>query len=192
MPPPAGTLLRPCCASDIPALTDISNHYILNTVITFALTPTSEVEVQQKWNKVLGEGCPYIVAENDEHEIVGFSYCVGFQGERKGYRHTVELSLFCHPGYTAQGIGSRLLKKMLDVLQAPEQYPDFVATPRAEDEKIRVVIACMAVDETGWNQGLGLRDFYLKHGFEKVGHLKKVGHKFDRWIDTRYLQLSIW
>jgi phosphinothricin acetyltransferase len=181
MPLPASTLLRPCCASDIPAITQITNHYILNTVITFALTPTSQDEILQKWETVLSEGCPYIVAENDEQEIVGFSYCMGFRSERKGYRHTVELSLFCHPDHTAKGIGPRLLKKMLDILQAPEQHPEFVATPRSEDEKIRAVIACMSVDETGWNQGLGLRDFYLKHGFEEVGHLKKVGHKFDRW-----------
>ena len=181
MPLPASTLLRPCAASDIPAITDIFNHYILNTVITFALTPTTQDEVLQKWKTVLDEGCPYIVAENSSGEVVGLSYASGFRNERKGYRHTVEFSLFCHPDHTAQGVGPQLLKKLLEILREPEQFPDFIVKPRNEDEKIRAVIGCMSVDETGWKKGLGLRDFYLKHGFEEVGHLKRVGHKFDRW-----------
>lgn len=70
-----------------------------------------------------------------------------------------------------------------------------------------------SIDETTWNAGLGLRDFYEKHGFEEVGHMKQVGHKFNRWyvfsqtlqsrrdmfdtdvggrVDTLYLQLPLW
>jgi L-amino acid N-acyltransferase YncA len=30
-----------------------------------------------------------------------------------------------------------------------------------------------------------------KLGFEKVAHFKKVGFKFDRWIDVGYWQLLI-
>jgi phosphinothricin acetyltransferase len=48
-----------------------------------------------------------------------------------------------------------------------------------------MVMAVMSVDETSWKNGLGLRDFYVKHGFEEVGHLKKVGHKFDRWCVSK-------
>ena len=39
----------------------------------------------------------------------------------------------------------------------------------------------MSVDEKTWKDGLELRDFYVQHGFVEVGHMKKVGHKFDRW-----------
>ncbi|KAF2467333.1 acyl-CoA N-acyltransferase [Lindgomyces ingoldianus] len=184
--------LRPCSPADIAAITSILDYYVRNTVITFALTPASRDELLRKRDAILHERLPYIVAVNDEQEVIGFTYATGFRGERKGYRHTVELSLFCHPSYTAKGVGPLLLNKLLAVLKAPEQYPEYICTPRNEDEKVRMVMACMSVDDTAWKEGLGLRDFYVKHGFEEVGHFKKVGHKFDRWIDTLYLQLPLW
>ncbi|KAF2279231.1 acetyltransferase [Westerdykella ornata] len=173
--------LRPCCADDIPAIAHIYEYYVLNTVLTFAHTPVPEDDFKRKWQEVLDEGCPYIVAVDDAQQVLGYTYVSGFRAQRRGYRHTVELTLFCHPDHRAKGIGSLLLRKLLDVLGAPERYPDFFAKPRGEDDKVRVILSVMAVDNTQWKEGLGLRDFYVKHGFEEVGHLKNVGHKFDRW-----------
>ncbi|KAF2122375.1 acyl-CoA N-acyltransferase [Lophiotrema nucula] len=175
--------LRPCTEADIPGIAAIQEHYVLNTVITFATTAPSQEELLKNRKAIVDQGLPYIVAVSDGEQVVGYSYASGFRGARRGYRHTVEFSLFCHPEWQAKGIGSRLLTKLIDVLKAPEQFPEYVASPRSEDEKIRVVIACMSVDETSWEKGLGLRDYYVKHGFEEVAHLKKVGHKFDRWCD---------
>ncbi|KAH7128519.1 acyl-CoA N-acyltransferase [Dendryphion nanum] len=202
MPSTPATLrqtLRPCTHDDIPAIAAILDYYVLNTVITLALTPSPPEDIHDKWQDTLSNGFPYIVAVHDTADddepgkasVVGFAYVNGFRSERKGYRHTAELSLFCHPDHTAQGIGSVLLTKLIAIVKAPDQFPDFVATPRSEEDRITSIIACMSLDETGWKKGLGLRDFYLKHGFEEVGHMKKVGHKFDRWIDTCYLQLHL-
>ncbi|KAF2258694.1 acyl-CoA N-acyltransferase [Lojkania enalia] len=203
--------LRPCTEADIPHIASILEHYVINTVIHFGTTPATQGELLQRRQSILDQGLPYIVAVNANQQVLGFTYATGFRDPtRRGYRHTVELSLFCHPKHVAKGIGAQLLRKLIDILKSPEQSPDFIAAPRSNDDKIRVVIASMAVDETGWKNGLGLRDFYLNHGFEEVGHLKKVGHKFDRWcvcpgcatdadvsecdcrIDTMYLQLVLW
>ncbi|KAF2684123.1 acyl-CoA N-acyltransferase [Lentithecium fluviatile CBS 122367] len=184
--------LLACSEDHIPAVQKILEHYVLNTVITLALTPPSQDEVLQNFKQVLAQKLPFVVAVNEEEDVVGFTYATGFRSARKGYRHTVELSLFCHPQHAAKGIGPLLLNRLIDILKHPESFPEHVAEPRCEDEKVRVLLACMSVDESGWNKGLGLRDFYVKHGFEEVGHLRRVGQKFHRWIDTRYLQLSLW
>jgi len=32
---------------------------------------------------------------------------------------------------------------------------------------------------------------HARAGFEKVGHLKQVGLKFDRWLDVIYMELIL-
>lgn len=183
-PTPTSTpTLLACTEHHIPAIQQIIQHYVRNTVITLALTPPTHDDVLDNYRQVLAQKLPFIVAvdRDSSHHVLGFAYLTGFRGARKGYRHTVELSLFCHPQHTARGIGRLLLQQLIDVVKRPDAYPNYVPTPRTNDERVRMIIACMSVDETAWKGGLGLRDFYLQHGFEQVGHFPKVGHKFDRW-----------
>lgn len=173
--------LRPCTAQDIPAIHAIQLHFVLNTVITFALTPPSHQDLHQLWERVIADGHPYIAAVNDDNQLMGYAYASEFK-TRKAYRHTVELSIFCHPDHTGKGVGPQLLSKLLDILRNPAHFPEYIPTPRSNDDRVRVVIACMSVDDTAWKNGLGLRDFYVKYGFEQVGHFKQVGHKFGKWF----------
>ena len=77
---------------------------------------------------------------------------------------------------------------MLVRLKEPVLYAQFFNTG---PQRIRQLMANMSVDETGPEGGLGLQKWYERFGFEVVGRLKKVGWKFDRWIDTVHLQLEI-
>ncbi|KAF2017992.1 GNAT family N-acetyltransferase [Aaosphaeria arxii CBS 175.79] len=176
--------LRPCSHDDMPAIAAIMKHYVLNTVITLAFDPPSIEELEKKWKKTIEAGYPYVIAFEDVdgvQQVVGFGCANGYRGDRRGYRHTAELSLFCHHEYTGRGIGPVLLNKLIQILKAPMHFPDFVPAPRGEDDRTRMLIACMSHDDSSWGAGFGLRDFYVKHGFEEVAHLKKVGRKFDRW-----------
>jgi len=184
--------LRLATPSDVPGIFEIHRYYTLNTIITFKLAITPEEEHLETLKSVQSQDLPYIVAtmqdkkvdESKSYErIVGYTYCTGFRSGKAGYRHTVELSLFCHPEYRYMGIGTRLLNKLLEVLSKPQENTHFLAgnVARSEDRKVRQIIACMAIDETGIENGLGLKRWYENFGFEEVGHLKKVGHKFDRW-----------
>jgi L-amino acid N-acyltransferase YncA len=184
MPFTSSTLrLRACEESDLPAIRDIAEYYVNNTVITLALNPPTVQDIENSWNASKSQGLPYLVAVDQHEKLLGFCSVGTFRGGggRAGYRHSVELSLFCHQEYSKRGIGSKLLQQMIDVLKAPEQFPDIISTPRTTENKVRMVFACMSVDETTWKDGMGLRDFYVKHEFAEVGHLKKAGHKFDRW-----------
>jgi len=184
--------LRPAREADMPSVAAILSHYIENTVVNLAYTAPSEEEIVLKWKSVQSESLPYIVATDVDDRIVGYSYATGFRAPREGYGHTVEMSLFCHPKYTTKGIGTQLLKTLISVLSAPEDFPDYVPHPRSADKKVRMVIACMSVDDSSWKSGLGLKEYYERFGFEQVGRMNKVGHKFGRWIDTIYLQLALW
>jgi L-amino acid N-acyltransferase YncA len=181
---------------DLAHINQIHRYFVENTVVTFSTVPKTDEQVLSGYKSVISSGLPYIVAtDGDSGAVLGFTYASSFRSSKSGYRHTVELSLFCHPEQTGKGIGTSLLKKLLDVLREPKLHPEYVGHARSEDEKVRQVIACMAIDDIGDKGGLRLKEFYQKFGFEEVGHLRKVGHKFDRWqvfVDAfGYLLISL-
>lgn len=185
--------VRPATESDIPAIQAIHSYYVLNSLITFSIVPSTEDELLSKYKSVISQGLPYVVAvDASADNAIGYCYVTGFRGSKGGYRHTVELTLMCHPERRGRGVGTLLLKKMLEILKEPNTHSEYIANPRSDDSRTRVVIACISVYDTGKDNALDLKQFYQKFGFELVGHLKKVGHKFDQWIDTNYLQLALW
>jgi L-amino acid N-acyltransferase YncA len=173
--------LRAATPDDMPSVSEIHKHYVLNTVITFTMEPLSDEQHVDSLKKVQAQNLPYLVAVSEESKVVGYSYLSGFRSGKGGYRHTVELSLFCHPDYLYQGIGSALLKRILEVVAKPKENLGFVTGVRPDDQKVRQVIACMAVNTDSKEEGLGLRKYYESFGFVLNGHLKQVGHKFDQW-----------
>lgn len=113
-------------------------------------------------------------------------------------------------------MGSALLEELLKILRYPSSHgeaDDWISSYwREENNRIQSVIVCMALDETGKEDGWALKEWYEARGFEMCGRLKKVGRKFDRWwvllfshaipdsgqsirltsrIDTVYLQLTL-
>lgn len=72
---------------------------------------------------------------------------------------------------------------LLSVLAEPEGNREWFegGIVRPNDDKTRHIIACMAVDETEREGAYGLKRWYEGFGFEKIGHLKHVGRRFDRW-----------
>lgn len=193
--------LRPAVPADMAGVFEIHKYYTLETVITFKTVVTSEEEHLYNLKSIQSQHLPYLVAVlpdpskegKEARELVaGYTYCSGFRSGKAGYRHTVELSLFCHPEHRLRGIGTLLLNKLLEVVAHPETNKEWIegGIVREEDRKIRHVIACMAIDETGRDKGYGLRKYYESFGFREVGHLSKVGHKFDRWYNCELIMPS--
>ncbi len=86
---------------------------------------------------------------------------------RSSYRHTIENSVYVHHQWHRCGIGSLLLRNLID---------------RASAVGHRAVIAGIDAEQTA---SVAL---HKKFGFETVGHLKQVGYKFGRWLDVIYME----
>jgi phosphinothricin acetyltransferase len=77
-----------------------------------------------------------------------------------------------------KGIGTALLKELIKVTTNPSKSPEYYPEKM---RRLRTLIACMAIDVTGKDEGLGLKKFYQRFGFEQAGYLKNSGYKLDRW-----------
>ncbi|KAJ4297453.1 hypothetical protein N0V90_005344 [Kalmusia sp. IMI 367209] len=185
-------LVRSALESDIASISAINAHYVLNTVLTFRYEPATHQQLLTDFHSIKNERLPYMVAtEKASNAVVGYCYATRFRPPKAGYRPTLELSIFCDSQYLSQGIGSLLLTELLRIFQQPEKYPDVCLKAKGDAVGVRSVMACMAVDETGPGGGMALKRFYERFGFEEVGRLKGVGYKFERWIDTVYMQLEL-
>ena len=115
------------------------------------------------------EKLPYLVAVDPQtSDVLGYANAHGFRGAKRAYRHTVEISFFCHPKHTGKGIGPELLIALLNVLRSPTQHPTLRQNSQPEPPVVKQVLAVMAVDETGKKSGLALKEFYERYGFKLV------------------------
>ena len=159
--------IRPATESDLVAINDIYNHFVLHSTCTYQEEP-EPIESRREWFHHHGEKHPVIVAVS-EGQVVGWGSISAYH-ERSAYRHTVENSIYVHHQHHRRGIGSLLLQELI---------------VRSRQLGHRAIIAGIDGEQTA---SVAL---HTKHGFQKVGHLKQVGRKFDRWLDVIYMQLSL-
>lgn len=173
--------VRPATTDDLPQIREIFEHYVLNTVVSFLVQKPPPNYVASRFQESTSRNLPYLVAVDDHDDVVGYSYASAFRGFMLGYGHTVEISLFCHPQHTSKGIGSQMIRQLLEILRTTQHLTREVGhEDNPVETPVRKVMAIMAVDDATPGQGLELRDWYKKWGFEEVGRLKGVGFKKGR------------
>jgi L-amino acid N-acyltransferase YncA len=158
--------IRSATASDLLAINDIYNHYVLCSTCTYQ-EELESLEDRQQWFNHHDERHPVIVAEASSR-IVGWGSLSSFH-KRSAYRRTVENSVYVDHQYHRLGIGSLLLQELVFRARALEH---------------RVIIAGIDGD-----QAASIR-LHEKFQFKKVGHLEQVGFKFGRWLDVIYMELQ--
>jgi phosphinothricin acetyltransferase len=186
---------------DLAQIRTINTHYILNTSLTFVRTPPPFESYIAKLNDLTSRGLPYLVAVDDEQLtddgnalVLGYASLSPFRPQMVSYAPTVELSLFVHPEYQSRAIGSVLLAHLLESIESGQVWhlcegmgSQIESTVPIDEDvpagaiRVRNVIAVMAVDPEGKDQGEALRTWYLKRGFGECGRMKKVGFKRGHW-----------
>jgi phosphinothricin acetyltransferase len=151
---------------DLPSLTDIYNHYVINTSITFDLHPFS-CEQRRGWFVEHAATGRYrlLIAEQDG-EIVGYATTSRFR-QKAAYDTTVESSVYCRADCVGRGIGTAL-------------YVELFAALKNED--INRIVAGVTLP----NQPSAA--LHARCGFRQVGALSSVGRKFGRYWDVAWFE----
>jgi phosphinothricin acetyltransferase len=159
--------LRLATPTDLSAINEIYNHFVLRSTCTYQTEPET-VEARAAWFARHGELHPVTVAER-AGTIVGWGSLSPFHA-RAAYGHTVENSVYVHPTSHRQGIGRALLADLIE---------------RARRSGHHTIIAIIDAE-----QGASVA-LHAALGFARVGRLRELGHKFGRWLDVDYMQLIL-
>lgn len=162
--------LRDAGAADDAALAEIYGHYVRTTVVTFDIVEVTPEIMTTKRAAVDDSGLPFIVAVDDNESVLGYAAMFPWR-PKAAYRHTAEGSIYLSPTATGRGVGRALLTELIE---------------RGRQVGIREIIA--VISDEGAESSVHL---HRKLGFESIGHLKRVGFKFDRWVGTYLMQKSI-
>lgn len=158
-------VIRPYSDADVPAILAIVNHNILHSTSLYDYTPRSLEKQKTILEEKVTKGFPVIVAEC-KGEIAGF----GMYGEfrfREAYKFTVEHSVYVDEKFNGKGIGGELLKALIET---------------AQKNNLHTMIGVIDAENVG-----SIR-FHEKYGFKIVGIIKESGFKFDRWLDSVFVQ----
>ncbi|MEB0057245.1 MULTISPECIES: GNAT family N-acetyltransferase [unclassified Variovorax] len=157
------TTIRPSREDDLHAITAIYAHHVLHGTGTFETDPPTVADMTARRADVLSKDLPYLVAEGDTGEVLGFAYCNWFK-PRPAYRYSAEDSIYLAESARGQGLGTQLLEALMRA---------------AEAVGVRKLIAVI-----GDSANLGSVGVHRARGFSHVGVLKDCGWKFGQWRDV--------
>ena len=157
--------IRPYSEADVPAILAIVNYNILHSTSLYDYAPrTLEKQIALLAEKNT-KNFPVFVAET-AGEIAGF----GTYGEfrfREAYQFTVEHSVYVSHKFNGKGIGGKLLSALIET---------------AQKNNLHTMIGVIDAENVA-----SIR-FHEKYGFKTVGIIKESGFKFNRWLDSVFMQ----
>ena len=159
-------MIRGVLNKDINSIAEIYNHYITQTVVTFETEAISSEDILERVAKVHSDGLPWLIAENDMGEVIGYAYASKWR-ERFAYRFSAEITVYLSPKFQGKGVGSQLYNALFLALK---------------ERSIHSVIGGITLPN---DASVALHE---KFGLEKVAHFKEVGFKFEQWQDVGYWQ----
>lgn len=167
LPSVSPSMIRSATSEDAAGIAAIYNHYVMNTIATFEEEPVPESEMQARIDRGLPH-YPWLVAEADG-ALAGYAYASSWIA-RAGYRSSVQTSVYVDKDLRKAGYGSALYRLLLD---------------RLRSRGLHCALGVIALPNP---DSVALHE---KFGFRKVGELREVGRKLDRWIDVGYWQLLL-
>jgi len=160
--------LRPYIESDAQTILEIINYNIINSTSLYDYNPRTLEQQKYILQDKITKGYPVIVAILN-NEVVGFGSYSEFRF-REAYKYTVEHSIYVSNNFQGIRIGHLLIEELIKI---------------AKNQKLHTMIGVIDAE----NQ-VSVK-FHEKYGFKNVGVIKESGYKFDRWLDSVFMQLIL-
>ncbi len=162
----AEVMVRPALRTDLARLTEIYNHYVVTTPITFDLAPY-KVEERANWFDEHNDGARYrLFVAQEGGRVLGYAGTGRFR-DKAAYDTTVEATIYCAPEATRRGIGKIIYRALFDALG---------------NEDINRIVAGITLPND-----ISIK-LHERFGFTKVGVFSGNGRKFGRYWDVVWME----
>jgi phosphinothricin acetyltransferase len=160
------THIRAATVQDLPRLTEIYNHYVLHTPITFDLEPFT-VALRAAWfNQFSLTGRHRLLVTEQKNIVLGYAGTTRFRA-KAAYDTTVEATIYCAPEVVGKGVGHMLFAALFQAISK---------------EDIHRIVGGYTMPNAG------SASLLEKFGFRHVGVFPEVGRKFDRYWDVAFAE----
>ncbi|MGW1161906.1 N-acetyltransferase family protein [Streptomyces sp. NPDC002519] len=163
--------VRPGIEDDLGALTDLYNHYVRETPLTFdtaILTP----EERRPWLLSHLEDGPHrlmVAADRDSQEILGYATSSGLRA-KPAYATSVEVTVYLAPHATGRGVGTRLYEALFGALAGEDLHRAYAGIAQPNEASVRL---------------------HERFAFRHVGTYRQVGRKFGRYWDVAWYEKEL-
>ena len=161
--------VSPGSEADLDVLTDIYNHFICETPITFDVTPITPDE-RRPWLLSHSEDGPHrlLVARlpGQSGRILGYATSSPFR-PKAAYATSVETSVYLAPDVGGRGIGTLLYKQLFEVLADEDVHRAYAGVTLPNQASIRL---------------------HRRFGFQQIGVYEEVGRKFGTYHDVAWYE----
>ncbi|PWJ74837.1 phosphinothricin acetyltransferase [Pseudaminobacter salicylatoxidans] len=166
----SSTTIRAATPEDLDAITAIYADAVIHGAASYELDPPTREEMAARFAGLREDAYPYLVAERDG-SVVGYAYAGPFRA-RPAYRFMVENSIYVAPAAKGQGIGRRLLERLISESTALgfRQMVAVIGDGSPESPSVRL---------------------HERAGFRHSGVLEGSGYKHGRWLDTVFMQFEM-
>ena len=157
---------RPADRADLPRLTEIYNHYVVHTPITFDVEPYT-VERRVAWfEQFASTGRHRLVVAEENGLVVGYAGTTRFR-VKPAYDTTVETTVYSSPEAVGKGIGRALYAALFEALAG---------------EDIHRIVGGYTLPNPA---SAKLHEHF---GFKPVGIFSEVGYKFGKYWDVAWTE----
>ena len=167
--------VRPGVESDLDALTDIYNHYVRETPITFDTVPFTPEE-RRSWLLSHPEDGPYRLKvavdgtfQGNSQRILGYATSSPYRA-KPAYSTSVEVTIYLAPDAGGRGIGTLLYKALFESLADEDVHRAYAGIAQPNEASTRL---------------------HERFGFRYVGTYGEVGRKFGRYWDVAWYEKEL-
>jgi L-amino acid N-acyltransferase YncA len=158
-------IVRDAGEADLPAILAIYNHAVVHETSVWNDDVVDLADRRAWWEARAAHGFPVYVADVDG-AVAGYGTFGDFRTNR-GYRFTVEHSIYVAAAAQRRGIGSVLLTRLISEARRMNKH---------------AMVGGIAADNAA---SIAL---HLRFGFVETARMPQVGFKFGRWLDLVLMQ----